>query len=85
MSIGTAGGQGIGIVAMILGIFDTEVIEIDVLVRFGPAKGHDHVDEEPDSMLVARLKSDFSPPGSQTTRRPPESCTTPRAGYLLRW
>jgi hypothetical protein len=52
--VSPAGRQGVGVLGMILGILDTEIVEIDRLVRLDTAEGHHHVDEKSDAVSVAR-------------------------------
>src|SRR4051794_38886349 len=55
MSVAAARRVGIGISGRLMGIEKIEIVEVDPLIGFIPRKRHNDVDEEPDSVAMARL------------------------------
>jgi len=54
VSVGAPGGQSIGVFAVVLGIFDAKIVEINGLVRLHTAERHHHVHKKADAVLMAR-------------------------------
>jgi hypothetical protein len=52
--VATAGGQSIGIAAIVLRILDAEIVEIDRLIRLDTAERHHHVHKKADAVLMTR-------------------------------